>query len=83
LSYRCGAEVIRREDSEWALRLDAFEGRFGAIIDMLRGLDDFVLFRLVPVEGSFVKGFGQAYTLDAHSVEHVSADRIKRGDTID
>jgi len=82
LSYRCNAEVIRREDSEWELRLDAFESRFGAIIDMLRSLDDFVLFRLVPLDGSFVKGFGQAYTLDAHSIEHVSADRIKRGDTI-
>jgi putative heme iron utilization protein len=82
LSYHCRAEVIGREDSEWEMRLDEFEVRFGAIIDMLRSLDDFVLFRLVPLNGSFVKGFGQAYTLDAHSIKHVSADRIQRDGTI-
>lgn len=83
LSYHCVAEVIARDDPEWKTRLDQFEERFGAIIEMLRSLDDFVLFRLVPQNGSFVKGFGQAYTIDAETIEHVSADRIKRGDTID
>jgi putative heme iron utilization protein len=83
LSYRCLAEVVPREDAEWEARIAAFEARFGTIIDMLRSLDDFVLFRLVPQQGSFVKGFGQAYSIDAHSIEHISAGRIKRGDTID
>ena len=83
LSYHCVAEVIARDDPEWAARLDEFEARFGAIIDMLRSLDDFVMFRLVPEYGSFVKGFGQAYTIDSDMIEHVSPERIKRGDTID
>ena len=83
LSYHCVAEVVAREDAEWEARLAAFEARFGAVIDILRSLEDFVLFRLVPQHGSFVKGFGQAYTIDASKIEHVSADRIKRGDTID
>jgi len=83
LSYHCVAEVIARDDPEWAVRLSEFEARFGAIIEMLRSLDDFVLFRLVPHHGSFVKGFGQAYTIDKDMIEHVSPERIKRGDTID
>ncbi|MEM7400215.1 MAG: pyridoxamine 5'-phosphate oxidase family protein [Pseudomonadota bacterium] len=83
LSYHCVAEVIARDDPEWTARLNQFEARFGAIIEMLRSLDDFVLFRLVPKHGSFVKGFGQAYTIDSDMIEHVSPERIKRGDTID
>lgn len=83
VTYECIAEVVPREDAEWADRLAAFEARFGPVIDMLRSLQDFVLFRLVPQRGTFVKGFGQAYTIDADTIEHISADRIKRGETFD
>lgn len=78
LSYHCFAEVVPRESVEWEAYLEAFELRFGAVMNMLRSLDDFILFRLIPQEGSFVKGFGQAYSLDATKIEHVSADRIRR-----
>ena len=83
VTFDCIAEVVSREDPDWKARLAAFEARFGAVIDMLSSLNDFVLFRLVPQRGRFVKGFGQAFTIDAGKIEHVSADRIKGGDTFD
>ncbi len=35
--------------------------RFGDIIDGLSSLEDFKMFRLKPIQGLFVKGFGQAF----------------------
>lgn len=81
VSYECVAEVVPRDSADWEERLAVFAARFGPIIDTLRGLNDFVLFRLVPERGTFVKGFGQAYTIDADMIEHITADRIKRGGT--
>ena len=78
VTYECVAEVVPRDSDEWRDRLAAFTERFGAIIDTLRGLQDFVLFRLVPQRGTFVKGFGQAYTIDADTIQHITADRIKK-----
>lgn len=63
VTYRCVAEVVPREAPEFAAGLDALEERFGAIVRQLRGLGDFVLFRLVPQQGRFVQGFGQAFDL--------------------
>lgn len=81
VSYECVAEIVDRDDPQWQTRLEAFEERFGPVIEMLRGLTDFYLFRLVPQNGRFVKGFGQAYTIDAETIEHISADRIKSGES--
>jgi len=39
------------------------EARFGNVVGLLRGLGDFVMFRLVPQSGRFVMGFGQAFVL--------------------
>ncbi|UJS25821.1 HugZ family protein [Thiothrix winogradskyi] len=63
VTYRCVAEVVAREAAEYAPLLDAMEVRFGNVVGLLRGLGDFVMFRLVPQSGRFVMGFGQAFVL--------------------
>lgn len=62
-TYRCVAEVVAREEAGYAPLLDAMEMRFGNVVGLLRGLGDFVMFRLVPQSGRFVMGFGQAFVL--------------------
>lgn len=62
-TYRCAAEVVAREEAIYPLILEAMEGRFGNVVGLLRGLGDFVLFRLKPQSGRFVMGFGQAFVL--------------------
>lgn len=63
VSFRCRVEEVRRDTDEAAERLRQFRDRFGEIMDVLGGLGDFRLLRLVPTDGRFVIGFGQAYRL--------------------
>ena len=56
-TYRCVAEVVARDEVLHAQILDAMEVRFGNVVGLLRGLGNFVMFRLKPQAGRFVMGF--------------------------
>lgn len=74
-TYQCSAEVVARETPEATLLLDAMQARLGEVVGVLRGLGDFVLFRLKPQSGRFVMGFGQAFTLTGdglQTLEHIT-----------
>ncbi|AUS99179.1 pyridoxamine 5-phosphate oxidase [Nostoc sp. CENA543] len=68
LSFDCAATLIERESETWNQIVEQFQQRFGEIIEVLRGLADFRIFRLTPTAGRFVIGFGAAY--------HISGDRL-------
>lgn len=75
VTYQCSAEVVTRDTPEATSLLDAMQARFGEVVGVLRGLGDFVLFRLKPQSGRFVMGFGQAFVLtgDAlQTLEHIT-----------
>ena len=75
-TYRCMAEVVARNEALHAQILDAMEARFGNVVGLLRGLSDFVMFRLKPQSGRFVMGFGQAFVLAGEGlreVQHIGA----------
>lgn len=61
LSHTCTVDEIVRDTADWDACLAQFGERFGSVVDVLRGLPDFRLFRLTPEEGRFIRGFGQAY----------------------
>lgn len=62
-SYECNVDIVEYDQDDYDGLLDAMTERFGSIIEMLRSLPDFVLFRLRPESGRFVMGFGQAFDL--------------------
>lgn len=64
LTYDCQAEPLDRETGVWDAIALRFESRFGNIIQMLRQLGDFQIFKLTPQGGRFVIGFGAAYDVD-------------------
>lgn len=64
LMYDCEVTLIERHEPQWANYADQFKGRFGNLVDMLRQLPDFQIFRLTPQTGRFVVGFGAAYEVD-------------------
>jgi putative heme iron utilization protein len=64
LMYDCTVELVDRHNPQWTIWADRFKARFGSIIDMLRQLPDFQIFKLVPISGRFVVGFGAAYEVD-------------------
>ncbi len=64
LTLRCRAQVVERGDTRHALLLETMALRLGPTVNVLRGLPDFVLFALRPVEGRYIRGFGAAYRFE-------------------
>lgn len=60
LRYQCRATVSEFSDEI----LKKFQNLSGEIIDNLRQLPDFTLFKLDPVDGRFIAGFGRAYRIN-------------------
>ncbi len=44
--------------------LDRLAARCGEVVETLRALADFTLYRLEAIQGSYVEGFARAYTID-------------------
>lgn len=79
ITYQCNVTELCRTDKQTEEMLDSMATSFGNIISMLRGLGDFNMFRLTPVKGSYVVGFGKAYAIDPRSgeLEHISEGKLK------
>ncbi|MEH2372520.1 HugZ family pyridoxamine 5'-phosphate oxidase [Nostoc sp.] len=71
LSFDCTATLIERETDEWNQIVEQFQGRFGEIIEVLRGLSDFRIFQLTPSEGRFVAGFGAIYDITGNNLDQL------------
>ena len=71
---QCSAESVGRETTEWRTAMSLFKRKFGKVFDMIRPLPDFVLFRLVPDGGLYVRGFGEAFEVspDMKNSKHVT-----------
>lgn len=72
--FSCHPETIEDDDAVF----DEFTNRFNpSLINMLRKLGDFTLFRLTPISGRYVVGFGLAFdtTIDGSSFRHVVVDK--------
>lgn len=63
LSLQVRSHRVAEDDPEREQLLDIYQARLGKTVQLLRTLPDFILFRLEPVSGMFVMGFGQAYHL--------------------
>ena len=77
LAFECRAEQVERGAARWSMLMDAFEHKFGEVIDLIRPLADFRTFALVPRRGVFVKGFGQAYRIAGPALDALR--RVKDG----
>jgi hypothetical protein len=78
ISYQCDVEIVTADNTDYIKMLDALENRFGSVVELLRTLSDFILFRLKPHQGQYVKGFGKAYKLIGDGLlelEHIGPQR--------
>ncbi|MGD1911988.1 MAG: HugZ family protein [Rivularia sp. (in: cyanobacteria)] len=71
LTYDCTGSLVEKNNPQWDLIADKFAERFGDIIDALRGLPDFRIFKLTPYKGLFVIGFGAAYRISGENLNDV------------
>ncbi len=69
LVLQCEASEIPRDSDTGGQLLDAMRTRFGKTVELLRGLPDFHLLRFDVADGSYVRGFAQAYALRGNALE--------------
>lgn len=80
LSFDTQAELISRDSEHWVVAVKIMETRLGEMIANLSQLGDFKLYRLNPVMGRYVKGFGQAFDVtgeDLLSVVHLDEGHVQ------
>lgn len=80
LSFDCRVEAIPRDSATWDDVMANFSSKFGEVINLIRPLADFKLFRLTPESGVYVRGFGQAYRFTGTTLEnfkHIDESALK------
>lgn len=70
-SLQGSAGVIDRDDSEFTRVMRVFHQRFGKVMEIIEPLPDFRLFQVAASSGSFIRGFGQAYTLSGSELDQL------------
>lgn len=84
VSYDFEVSIVAAQSDEWYAGIQQLQARLGSRVEQISQLGDFVLFKLTPIKGRFVKGFGRAYdilggTLAGEEVVHVSPSRLSNG----
>ena len=76
--FQCDAIEITRSSKSAERMLSKMEDRFGELLITLRSLSDFHLFRLSPNNGTFVMGFGQAFSISGKRMEILNHVKIEK-----
>ena len=69
LTLQCDAKKIFRDRKEFGDIMELFSQKFGTFMNMIKDLQDFHLYRLHPLKGTYVQGFARAFTLDGKDLE--------------
>ncbi|MGR3808444.1 hypothetical protein SAMN05660772_01778 [Pasteurella testudinis DSM 23072] len=77
LSFDATAEIVAYGSEEWLQGTKAMSERHGDIVSRLTNMRDFTLFNLIPEQGLFVKGFGQAFKVSADDL--IAAVHLQQG----
>lgn len=75
LTLQADAYPVDDSDERRENLLNLLQERQGKMVGMLRQLPDFQLFELIPREGRFVRGFGDAWELRGPDLEVVQLSR--------
>jgi len=79
VNYLMDAEKLQEDSPEWKTGVDTLHQRLGERILNLSTLGDFKLFRLVPREGRYVKGFARAYQLEGKTLAGEAVNHMRDG----
>lgn len=77
VTYEGLAQEVHRSDPTFETLLDLMAERQGSIVDMLRTLKDFHLFHITPEKAIYVRGFGEAFTLEGPELKGIHWIRDK------
>ena len=76
--FQCEVIEMTRSSKSAEGMLSKMEERFGELLITLRSLSDFHLFRLSPKNGTFIIGFGQAYSISGKRMEILNHVKIEK-----
>ena len=65
LTLDCESSQVEQGTELWNRSVAALKERHGKVVEMLADLNDFILIELKPNSGSYVNGFGSAYSVNA------------------
>lgn len=71
LTLACTVTEYPRGAPRFEAVLNLFDQRFGKFMQVIRPMQDFGLFELKPVSGSYVAGFARAYVLDGEDLGRI------------
>ena len=64
LNYRARASRVDKGSPEHARAVSLLTERAGKTVELLDSMDDFTMYRLTPLRGTLVQGFGKAFVFD-------------------
>ncbi|WP_438970581.1 HugZ family protein [Methylophaga sp.] len=79
VQYNVTADLIPVDSDNWNEGIDCLISRHGDRIQSLSQLSDFKLFRLNPLGGRYVKGFGKAYQIEGGALAGESLSHLREG----
>lgn len=71
VTYQCETYQVERTSAQFEHIMSLFARKFGNIIEMLKNLQDFHLYCIHPLQGSFVQGFGRAFAIEGEVLESI------------
>jgi putative heme iron utilization protein len=79
VSYQIEATLIEDTSSQWEKGIQILTDRLGDRVLKLSELSDFKLFKLTPITGRYVKGFGKAYTIEGKKLGGTNLSHLTVG----
>lgn len=71
VTYQCESLEIARGSAKFGLVMGIFAQKFGKFIDGLKELQDFHLYRLHPLKGTYVQDFARAFAIEGKGLEQI------------
>ena len=62
--FKCVVNEVQSSDERYDKQLLKMKDKFGETVDLLCSLSDFHLLALTPLNGKYIAGFGQAFSID-------------------
>ncbi|GLQ00330.1 HugZ family pyridoxamine 5'-phosphate oxidase [Methylophaga thalassica] len=79
VQYNVTTELLPIDSADWDVGIQCLTDRHGDRIQNLSQLSDFKLFKLNPIGGRYVKGFGKAYQIDGGSLAGEGLSHLRDG----
>lgn len=71
VTLQCETAEIGRGTEQHQLIMKLFRGEFGLFMEMLEKNQDFHLYRIHPLKGAYVAGFGRAFKVEGDALQNI------------